>query len=347
MSDLMTRAADDTVAQVTARVEALLQAGRPLDAIAHAVAANRASPSAELERCLVGWRMDAYARLPHGPGRPDWPPEYADPFPGMDGLPAIDAADLTAEILGGAILHHGALWIRGLVDPDEAARLRAGIESARVARDLYHGDGAEEGGDAWYSPVPGRHVAPEQRRWVELGDGVRTTDSPRFTFALIELFERQGLIDVIAEFLGERPALSVLKSTLRRVNPDAGTDWHQDGAFLGAHVRSVNVWLGLSDCGEDAPGLDLVGRRVPYVLQTGSHGSIFDWAVGPGIVDTLAQAGAPVLSPVFAAGDAVLFDHLMLHRTGVRPGMTKSRWAVESWFFAPSAYPMEQVPVVV
>jgi len=83
------------------------------------------------------------------------------------------------------------------------------------------------------------------------------------------------------------------------------------------------------------------------VLQSGSHGSIFDWAVGTGMVDILAQGGAPVLSPVFAAGDALLFDHLMLHRTGVRPGMTKSRWAIESWFFAPSAYPLEQGPVMV
>jgi hypothetical protein len=345
MSDLIARPdADDIVAQVAARVEALLHAGRPLDALCHATQANRAQRSAALERLLVGWRMDAYGHMPHGPGRADWPPLYADPFPGHAGLPAIDAAELTSDILGGAIIHHGALWVRGLVDAAEAASLRDGIEAARAARAAHARSGAT---DAYYTPIEGPHADPEQRYWVEMGDGVRTTDSPRMAFELIDLFERHGVIDVIAGFLGERPALSVLKSTLRRTGPEAGTDWHQDGAFLGADVRSVNVWLGLSDCGEDAPGLDLVGRRVPYVLQTGSHGSIFDWAVGGGIVDTLAAGGAPVLSPVFQAGDAVLFDHLMLHRTGVRAGMTKSRWAVESWFFAPSAYPMAQVPVLV
>jgi hypothetical protein len=328
-------------------VEGLLRAGEPVQALTCATDAIRRSRSTELERRLLGWRIEAFSHLVRGPGRADWPPLSPDPFPGMPGLPCIAAADLTGEILAGAILHHGALWVRGLISQNEAARFQQGIEAARHARDAYHEGARGEDIERWYAPIPGHQGAPQQREWVEMGDGVRTTDSPTLAFDLIDLFERNGVIDVIADYLGERPALSVLKSTLRRVGPEAGTDWHQDGAFLGATVRSVNVWLGLSACGEEAPGLDLVGRRVPYVLQTGSHGSIFDWAVGPGIVGMLEQGGAPLLSPVFAPGDAVLFDHLMLHRTGVRPGMTKYRWAIESWFFAPSAYPMEQIPIVI
>ncbi len=109
----------------------------------------------------------------------------------------------------------------------------------------------------------------------------------------------------------------------------------------------MNVWLALSDCGVDASGLDVVAQRLPYVVQTGSHGAYFDWSVGQGMVDVLAEGGAPVVSPAFKAGDALLFDHLLLHRTGITPAMTKSRWAVESWFFAPSFYPMRQVPLLV
>ena len=44
-------------------------------------------------------------------------------------------------------------------------------------------------------------------------------------------------------------------------------------------------------------------------------------------------------SPEFSPGDALLFDHLFLHRTGVAPGMTRERWAIETWFFAPSTLP--------
>jgi len=335
------------VAAVAATVKALLADKRPLEALSYAVEANRRIASAELERLLVSWRIEAYAAMQHGAGRPDWPPVLEDPFPDEHGLPSIAAADLSADILGGAIQHHGALWVRGHISRAQADAFRRDIDRACIARDNY-GAGRPAPDDAdYYSPVPGPQGAPENRVWVEEGDGVQTTDSPKLLSKLVDLFGGLGLVDMLGGFLGERPALSVRKSTLRRVHPHAGTDWHQDGAFLGANVRSVNVWLGLSDCGEDAPGLDLVARRVPYVLQSGSHGSIFDWAVGTGMVDILAQAGAPVLSPVFAAGDALLFDHLMLHRTGIRPGMTKTRWAIESWFFAPSAYPLEQGPVLI
>ena len=37
---------------------------------------------------------------------------------------------------------------------------------------------------------------------------------------------------------------------------------------------------------------------------------------------------------------------MTLHRTGVSPGMTRTRYAIESWFFAPSTYPQDQVPIL-
>jgi len=116
---------------------------------------------------------------------------------------------------------------------------------------------------------------------------------------------------------------------------------------LGPEVRAVNVWIALTACGVEAAGLDIIGRRLPYVLQTGSHGALFDWSVGPGMVELLRQGGAQVASPVFEAGDAVLFDHFMLHRTGMRPGLTKMRYASENWFFAPSSYADRHEPIVI
>lgn len=54
------------------------------------------------------------------------------------------------------------------------------------------------------------------------------------------------------------------------------------------------------------------------------------------------------MRPDFEAGDALLFDHMFVHRTGTDPRMTKSRYALETWFFVPSAYPdpHRQVPLV-
>ena len=48
-----------------------------------------------------------------------------------------------------------------------------------------------------------------------------------------------------------------------------------------------------------------------------------------------------------AAGDALIFDHLFLHQTYIRPTMTRERYALESWFFAPSVFPADQIPFVV
>ncbi len=57
------------------------------------------------------------------------------------------------------------------------------------------------------------------------------------------------------------------------------------GAFLGDDVRSLNVWLALSKCGRDAPGLDLVPRRFDRILETGSEGAAFSWTVAPDVVE--------------------------------------------------------------
>lgn len=334
------------VSRILAHAEGLVAAGDYRQAIDYATDANRHIRSAKLERQLVLWRASAFPTISHT-GPSSWPPNFADPFPGEHGLPEIDAKELTAEIMGGAFQHHGSLWVHGLIPEDEAERLREGIEKAFAARDAHHAGAPIEDTSPWYVPIPLESQVVLARGWVEGGGGVWTADLPRMLSELIDLFDHKGLIDIITRFLGELPALSVGKSTLRRVPYTSSTEWHQDGAFLGATVRTVNTWLALSDCGQDAPGLDLVAQRLPTVVQPGSHGAAFNWSVGAGAVDVLEQAGAPVVSPLFKAGDAMLFDQLMLHRTGVRPGMTKSRWAIESWFFAPSTYPMEQGPLVV
>ena len=52
-----------------------------------------------------------------------------------------------------------------------------------------------------------------------------------------------------------------------------------------------------------------------------------------------------ITRPVFKPGDALLFDDLFLHQTGSDPSMSKPRYAIESWFFGPSAFPQDYVPI--
>ena len=161
----------------------------------------------------------------------------------------------------------------------------------------------------------------------------------------MELVEDTGVAALVEAYFGERPALSVNKCTLRRVPTDANTSWHQDGAFLGRDVRSLNLWLALSPCGGDAPGLDIVPQRFDEILPTGTEGAIFDWSPSPQVVEDAVGGPDAIVSPEFGPGDALLFDHMFLHRTGIAPGMTRERWAIESWFFAPSSYPDGLIPL--
>jgi hypothetical protein len=332
------------LAQILDRAETLVASGDYRGAIDYATEANRGIRAAELERRLVSWRADAFATMDRSPGRSPWPARYSDPFPGLRGVPEIDAAELTVDMLGGAFQHHGMLLVRDLIAGTDAARLRTGIDRALRARDAYNSGMPVEETSPWYAETPLDTPTGSMRGW---GGSLWTADSPRMMYDLLDLYRRHGLIDVMTEYLAEPLTLSIGKSTLRLMEPKGVHDWHQDGAFLGADVRTVNVWLALSDCGVDAPGLDVVAERLPGVVETGSHGANFHWSVGHGLVEELRQGGAEVASPIFRPGDALLFNHLMLHRTGVRPEMTKNRWAIESWFFTPSTFPMDQGPLMV
>jgi hypothetical protein len=262
-------------------------------------------------------------------------------------LTATDLRDLDLATLRCGLARHGCVWVRELIPPDRAAALARGVDRALDAFDECESTGAAAA-SPWYVPFPTTDAGQfgwRRRGWVRASGGLWAADSPRLLFELLALVEDTGLAAPIEAHLGERPALSANKCTLRRVPPDSGTSWHQDGAFLGRDVRSLNLWLSLSACGVDAPGLELVPRRFDELRQTGTEGAAFDWSVSPEVVQHAVGAGAAVTSPEFGPGDALLFDHMFLHRTGVRPGMTRERWAIESWFFGPSSYPDGMIPL--
>lgn len=351
MFRLRSRKADSDVTQLrrdAARAEA---DGRLVDALDLLRQANRVEPDPETEAHIVELRHRGFDQLATGAPLESWPRELPDLFPADDGIPEVGTDQLTTERLGSAMVNHGALLVRGLVEPDLVTRLVAGIDRAFEGRDAWEAED-DHPTTPWFVPfVPaGRYAGELSRTFVRNGGAVWTGDSPRVLFEVLENYDRVGLAEVIGGYLGERPVISLRKSTLRRVPADlAHADWHQDGAFLGADVRSVNVWLALTDCGGDAPasGLEFLPRRVDHVLETGTEGAFFDWSVGPDLVTRLSdEIGAPIERPLFRAGDALLFDDVFLHRTGIGEHLHVPRYAIESWFFAPSRYPDDQIPLV-
>ena len=337
-----------SVPDVLAGVEALGAEGRRLEALRFALPHAVRLDAPELWVRLGMLRMEAALDLAaQCAGRPDWPPAFPDPFPGV-ALPEIEARSLDARVLGGAILHHGSLVVRNLIEPAVAARLREGVDRALDACEAHQADPA--------APLTGAHVpfplpqdAPliHGRRFLRSGGAVWATESPRLFEEMLDIYRARGVLAAIEGYLGEPPMLSVGKTVLRRAEPTGrGGDFHQDGAFMGADIRTVNVWVALSDCGVEAPGLELAPRRLAGLAETGTHGAWFDWSVGrPTAVAAAGEGG--LATPVFRCGDAIAFDQLMLHATYATPEMDKRRYAVESWFFAPSSYPADQVAIAI
>ncbi|MEM6678117.1 MAG: hypothetical protein AAF675_09615, partial [Pseudomonadota bacterium] len=183
---------------------------------------------------------------------------------------------------------------------------------------------------------------------VFLGESgaIETFLSPRVSFELFDLFERLGLRQLLQQYFRDEPCVSFNKSVLRKTAPlQQPAEWHQDGAFMTEGIQSLNLWIALSECGgeTDCPGMDILPQRLDRVLETGSNGAIFNWSVSGA---TVAEA-FPDLTPerpTFAAGDAILFDHLNLHATSSDPRYTRARYAIETWFFSKSHAALNQHP---
>ena len=100
-------------------------------------------------------------------------------------------------------------------------------------------------------------------------------DSPRLFFELLEAFDEIGIKQMIAEYFGEAPVLSLAKTAHRRLPPDASGGWHQDAAVYGMAAHALDLWMPVSRCGDVAPGLALWPRRLDRVVDT----------VGPGATE--------------------------------------------------------------
>jgi hypothetical protein len=317
--------------------------GGALDEIDELTNLNRQQRNAAREARLVERRNAAFEELDRTPGRPSWPPDLADPCPGFTGIPSLDLGQVSAATIGGSILHHGCVRVNGLLDPQTATRFRELIEAAFSARQRIVDGEPVEAAAPWYVPF-----AKGEEKATGFGSErfVRAVDVPHALFELAEAFERTGVRKAVEDYFNERPAMIANKWVLRRSPSGVDTtDYHQDGAFLGDAIRTVDCWIALSDCGPGTgrPAIDVVPRRFE-IIPPGQDGSTFPWSLAAATVERLAGSTS-IASPSFAAGDALFFDERLPHRTSVGTDLT-TRYAIESWFVAPSSYPAKHVPVV-
>jgi hypothetical protein len=254
-------------------------------------------------------------------------------------LPELHAGDLTPAILKDAIRQRGAIIVREMLSAEDVCDLDAAFQQAIAAEAAYRSGLAAP--SEWFTPYEdegGDGGLPWTRQWLRDVDCVLMADSPAMLGRVGRAYHQAGILKLATAYLGEPPVLSSQKSTLRRTigNKVYTDNWHQDGAFLGPGTHVINIWLALTPCGERAASVEIGTTRQTGIVPTGGEGAIFDWSVSP---KEAALASPCSVTLVCAPGDAVLFDHLCLHRTSISGAYCEDRRALETWLFAPSTYP--------
>jgi len=279
----------------------------------------------------------------------------AEPWPGNTELPEINACDLTVEKLRSAMARKGCLIVRDFFDAKRVDEFKSAIDQI-IDADLKsgHKKGVNQGEFNVVSnpPVNLSTVLPEPRlsrsRGFHRSSGsVMAIESSSFAESLIEWYDSLNLRDFLESYLGEPPCLSALKWVLRRSKlPISADGWHQDGAFMGSYINSLNLWVPLDTCGgkTGAPGLDIIPKRFKEIVNPGEADAALNWSTGNDTISGLEEDCAPV-SPEFNPGDVIFFDHFLLHRTQYGEDFGRTRYAIETWFFGSRNFPKNQVPL--
>jgi Phytanoyl-CoA dioxygenase (PhyH) len=308
--------------------------------------ANRADPDPDRARAILRARHLAGIRLlDDAPAAPEFPDSDGVIVPRGDPLPNFSPEELTPELLRAALLRDGCALVRGLVPRSLAHELADGIDTAYARREAQEGGASFD--DGFYEEfMPHDRFGPVMwRSWERELGSLLCADSPTLAFRYAEALRERKIERLVSGYLGEPALMSVHKTTLRKADPSIAGGWHQDGRFMGP-VRALNLWLSLSRCGDEAPGLDIVPIRLEDYLATGTEGAALDWTISDEQA-RLAARDSSIIRPIFEPGDALFFDELFLHKTGSDPSMPNPRFAIENWFFGGSAFPGDYAPIAV
>jgi len=115
--------------------------------------------------------------------------------------------------------------------------------------------------------------------------------------------------------------------------PENSQPWHQDAIGLPADFVPLNCWTLLSpdECGETAPGLDIIPDAIPAFLgmeAPPASAALSYMKTLPSAIAQYVDAYQP-WRPLVRLGDVLIFDMLTLHRTGWGPEQRLPRISLE------------------
>ena len=269
--------------------------------------------------------------------------------------PEINVRNFNNGVLRSAMATYGCLIIRDYFNSDEVSQYRGIIDLAlgpsASADEVQAGSGSVM--EVFQNPPMNfSDLLPEpklsrSRGFHREGGSAMCVESASVSEQLLDFYGRAGVKDLVASYLGEPPCLSALKRVLRRPKTPTRPDgWHEDGAFMGGEINSLNMWIPVSRCGGDsgAPSMDIVVKRLRHIVASGKNDAVFDWSVGE---QSLAEilADSEIATPQFGPGDVFFFDHFLIYRTEYGDQFSAPRYAIETWFFGKQNFPANQVPL--
>jgi hypothetical protein len=172
-------------------------------------------------------------------------------------------------------------------------------------------------------------------------------DRPRFVDDVLSLFVQTKAFAVTRELLGDKIVLLLRHCIVRRRDVAVESDrspWHLDADFMGADGEMLNLWIPLSDVGRGHPGLTLI---LDPTVVTGTWTHWQEWASEHWSIETrnnandlisdgslLAELAGGYLdsvakTPVLRAGDGLLFNQVIPHRTQDATESSGPRYSIE------------------
>ena len=241
-------------------------------------------------------------------------------------IPEIRRDDLDAGVVRRHITSHGSVLVRGLLDAEQIARFIAGIDRALAARSE-DADSYTRTQTSWYFPLP--LPRPEAvslgRHWVAASGGI---PGRRLSEAVAT-----AVLDLRVDRAARR------RQRVPRRAP--GPLRQQVHAAAGAAHVEHRLAPGRRVPRQGNPGAERLGRAHRLRRRLAGDGSRPAPVRGDGRdrhrrrrsstgpwarpSSSSSASDAPVVRPEFAAGDALLFDDLFLHRTAIDPSMTTER----------------------
>lgn len=178
-----------------------------------------------------------------------------------------------------------------------------------------------------------------------------TTLKPMLLQSLLGSLQQSLIADLLTVVLGELWIFEPRHAWLRKQYAlehyprwHQAHQWHQDGSlgltfpsspeltgftFEQALTSLMTVWIPLVDCGQTAPGLEILTQPIakPVHFQY-----LHDQYLRQTFASNLFQ------QPSLTVGDVVILSHQTLHRTHVTPAMTGDRLSLELRFFPKSIH---------